>query len=221
MSTLPLQAWQELFPQEDLPYDVSLHYSGRFSDYNAHIRKSKGAIEFGLSKKWKGVNTQILIGLLQTLYLRLFKRQKQTLSIDLYTQFIKNLHLAIPKGEAPKDLESSFNRVNEKYFYNALEQPNLAWGFASARRLGFYDFHTDTITITSLLREKSLPLLDYVMYHEMLHKKFKFESKALRHSFHSRAFKDAEKSFENADALEEELETLGRKRRFLFGFSLD
>lgn len=216
MSNLPLEAWQELYPQKEFPYDVSLYYSAKFRDYNAIIRKQKMNIEFGLSRSWEGVSDPIIIGLLQTLYARLLREKKKTMQMELYHDFIKNLHLAIPKIASPPELEESFLRVSERYLNHTLEMPTLRWGPPSKSRLGLYDFHTDTITLTSLLKGKPTRLLDYVMYHEMLHKKLKFSSHTTRSTFHSKAFREAEHQFENWQECEQELKSIGRKRHFLF-----
>ena len=62
-------------------------------------------------------------------------------------------------------------------------------------------------------------LIDYVMYHEVLHKKLKFERKVagLRTRHHTREFKLLEKRFQNAEELERRLSSLvqhSRRKRF-------
>ena len=57
------------------------------------------------------------------------------------------------------------------------------------------------------------------MYHEMLHKKFKFESKNGRSLHHSPRVQKMEAKFENSDLVEKEVSKLARKHRFgFFGF---
>ncbi len=127
--------------------------------------------------------------------------------MDLYNTFIKKLASVTPKTNVDPYLLDSFNRVNEKYFNGFIEMPNLVWGSASTTKLGSYDFKTDTITISSILKNKD-ELIDYVMYHEMLHKKHKFKSNQGRHLFHSTKFKHDEKQFENAQQIEKQLKKL-------------
>ena len=87
------------------------------------------------------------------------------------------------------DLNSVVNRVNEKYFYGMILVPNLKWGNKSLSQLGTYDYGTDTITVSRILEKESI-LLDYVMYHEILHKKIKFKEKNGRSIHHSKEWPD-------------------------------
>jgi predicted metal-dependent hydrolase len=141
--------------------------------------------------------------------LKLFgnKDIKTTFNVDLYNEFLKGLHLSVPKDKNDPVLEESFNRVNEKYFNSLIDRPNLVWGGKTKRQLGCYDFHTDTIKISLMLAGEEL-LLDYVMYHELLHKKLKFKATARRNLFHSKAFRDAEKRFMGYEEAERRLKVL-------------
>ena len=115
---------------------------------------------------------------------------------------------------SPGCLEVSFNRVNETFFNGMLDIPNLQWGSGSTTKLGSYEYGSDTITISTIFTDTKRELLDYVMYHEMLHKKFKFESKNGRTLHHSPEFKRMEAKFPNRDLMESEISNLARKHRF-------
>ena len=173
MNDLLVKAYEGLYPEKELTYDISIVYSGRFSDYNAHVKLSRKRLEFKVSKRWQQVSDEIVIGLLQTLMNKIFKTKVKTINIELYDEFLKNIHLSVPKLRQDPILLESFNRVNEKYFLHSIEIPNLEWGNNSKTKLGSYDFHTDTISISTIFHGHD-ELLDYVMYHELLHKKLKF-----------------------------------------------
>ena len=49
------------------------------------------------------------------------------------------------------------------------------------------------------------------MYHELLHKKYKFENKKGKNYFHHSKFKKAEKEFENSEVIENKLKYIGRR----------
>ncbi len=185
-------------------YKFSLTYSGRFKDYGANVKYCMNKVDFSLSKKWKNVNKNIVIGLLHELFVKVFKAKNPStyFYIDLYNAFIRNAHIAAPKTKFEPLLEESFDRVNEKYFHNSIEKPNLIWGKNNRRKLGCYDFNTDTITISRIFKNKDFVFLDYVMYHEMLHKDIKFDSKKGKSRFHSKEFRRREKEFENAELIE-------------------
>ena len=231
MSSLIEEAFQELYPEKDLKYSVFLKYSRKFKPYNANVKRYGNNLIFNLSRDWKKISKEIQIGLVQELLIKILKESnasehrskrtrsqltKKTMNIELYNLFMKNVHLAVPKTKTDEILEESFNRVNETYFNGMLDKPNLQWGNDSTSKLGSYEYGSDAITISSIFKNANQQLLDYVMYHEMLHKKFKFESKNERTIHHSSEFKKMEAKFENKDLIEKEISKLARKHRFGF-----
>ena len=206
------ESFSKLYPNKELNYNIKLKYSRRFNDFNANVRMQYNDLEFNLSRKWKNIDDEIKIGLLQSLLNKIFKTKIKTSNIDLYNIFIKKLHLSIPKTKTDPILEDSFNRINEKYFYGIIEKPNLVWGVNSIRQLGVYNYQTDTITISSIFKQH-IELLDYIMYHEMLHKKHKFINKNNRNYHHTKEFKKKEKEFENAKDMEKLIRIITARKR--------
>lgn len=209
------RAFGELFPGKNLEYTCVVSYSGHFSGYNANVRLNRftKTITFNLSKQWRGVDEAIKLGLLQDMLLRILKKKGNTVSMDLYHNFIRSVHVAIPKTKSDPLLEESFNRVNALFFSGFVEKPNLVVGKDNIRTMGHYNYGTDTITISSVLLNH-VDLLDYVMYHEVLHKKDKFSSKNGRNLHHSHNFRMKEQSYPNSKELEEKLSRIVRKTRF-------
>jgi hypothetical protein len=213
-------AFKGLYPEKEFNYSASIKYSGRFKIYGANVKKIGNCLEFGLSRKWKIVGDDIKTGLIQSLLVKLFGKGASTNNIDLYNIFVKKLHIAVPKDNIDAELEKSFDRVNEKYFFGIIEKPNLRWGSDSLSKLGYYEYQTDTITISSIFRDSPVHLLEYVMYHEMLHKKHKFDVKNGRSYHHTSEFREDEKEFEDWESVEKDLKIFCRryKRRGMFGF---
>jgi len=211
------EAFKRIYPYQNLDYKISIKYSGRFKPYNANVQYNRIArhLKFNLSKLWRNTNKEILIGLIQSLLLKVLRdnKTKTTINIDLYNNFIKNLHLSIPKKQAEPLLLESFNRVNDEYFYSMVEQPNLLWGSKSITKLGSYEYQSDKITISSIFKNAPQHLLDYIMYHELLHKKHKFKTRGVRNYHHTSAFKNDEKGFKNALQIEKELQKFCKKAR--------
>ena len=224
MSSIIYRAYEELFghPPEEKGFLITIDYSGHFSDFNSNIRLRNKRIFIKLGKDWEKVDDEIQIGLVQHLLLKLLKKRgiipvvKKTNNMDLYSLFVKNLHIGIPKSNINPVLLESFNRVNEQYFLGLVECPNLIWGPLSTRTLGRYDFHTDTITMSRVF-ENCTPsekvFLDLVMYHEILHKKHKFRSSGSKNFYHTAKFKTAEKAFENSEELEKKMRFFLSKKR--------
>lgn len=211
---LILRSFNELFPKRKFPYkDCSIRYSGKFGSYNANVHYTLNTIQFNLSKDWKEVSDDIKVGLIQHLISKVFKTKKSTNNIDFYNNFIKHLDNTIKKTDIEPYLKESFERVNEKYFFGMIDMPNLRWGQSSKTKLGSYNFHTDTITISKIFQNSSITLLDYIMYHELLHKKLKYKTSKTRTYHHTKEFKKAEKAFENSKQIEKELEIFVNRSR--------
>ena len=214
------KAIDELKPRNAIALEHSIKYTNHFKPYNANVRLYRNMLTFSLSKHWRQVSEEIKIGLLQELLLKILKHKadfavRKTSNIDLYNIFIKNIHIAIPKTKSEPELAASFERVNDAFFYGQIEKPNLQWG-NSLRKLGTYEYATDTLTISSVFKDDVEELLDYIMYHELLHKKHKFDHTKKRHTHHSAAFKASEKEYPGHERLEKEIENMLGRKRFSF-----
>jgi len=209
------ESFIRLFPDKPFSYQTEIEYNRRLSDFNANIIKRKEIIHLHLNLQWKDIDDEIKIGLIQHLLLKVFKSKKRTTSnIELYNNFIKNIPLLTEKTKTHPVLEDSFKRVNEQFFQNELEPTNLTWGQDSFRKLASYNFHSDTITVSTIFKESRQEVRDYLMYHEMLHKHHKFRSKNGRSAFHTREFRKDEQSYPNYKLIEKEIEgIIGAKRK--------
>ena len=164
---------------------------------------------FHLSKKWKGISEEIVIGLLQHLLIRILNiKNQKTIHIDLYDTFIKSLQKTTVNPVADEELRLSFERVNEQFFSETLQLPHMKWGRRSTTRLATYNHHIDTITVSSVLQGYE-ELLDFVVYHELLHKKLQYHSSCKRVRHHTAQFRKLERQFPGAERLEKELQRLG------------
>lgn len=223
------EAFRLLYPDREFGYTARIKYTGHFNDYGANVRLRSNILEFRLSKRWRAVSKEIRIGLMQELMLKIFSKRKaerkgiNTMYIDLYNSFVKNLHIAIPKTDIEPLLAESFSRVNEKYFYGQVESPNLVWGEHSMTSLGSYNYKNDTIRISRVFEkfsEKDPELLDFVMYHEVLHKLHKFKNKGGKSRYHDGKFRMRERQFEDykeADARLKRALNKARIKRLFFG----
>jgi len=206
------QSYKELF-QKNCDYNCKLKYSSAFNGFNANIRLFGKDLTIKMSKKWETISYDIQIGLIQSLLLRMFNKKGSTHNIDFYNNFLKNVHIAIPKEEAPLELLASFERVNDRFFHGLIERPNLKFG-KGISRLGTYEYGTDTITISKNLFNQDLEILDYVMYHEILHKKYKFSTNNNRTYHHTKQFREKEAEYPNSKEIEVKLQKIVNKASF-------
>jgi len=175
------------------------------------VKYSREWMTFHLSKEWKDVDREIVIGLIQHLLLKVHKKKGTTTNIDLYYMFSKGLSKYSEASKTEPQLEDSFTRINEKFFSGEMDKPNLIWGDQSFRTLGKYEYNTNTITISRIFQESDSILLDYIMYHEMLHKKHQFKANNGRHLYHSSAFRADEAKFPNQEVIEKKLSMYASK----------
>lgn len=205
------EAFQRLFPERSFDFQAVLKYNKKLGDFNANIRLRENLLRVNLNHKWKEIEPEIKIGLIQTLLLKMLgkkygERQRgRTFNIELYNNFVKKIPSFTPKTKTEPSLEEAFQRVNQNYFSGRLEKPNLSWGAASFRKLACYNFHNDTVVVSSVFKEAREEVLDYLLYHELLHKKEKFDYKNNRNYFHTPKFKKAERLFFNKKQIEKQI----------------
>jgi predicted metal-dependent hydrolase len=196
----------------NLQAKISVKYSAKFKDFNANIAHNRLTQEFiiKLSHHWKDVDEQIVCGLFEVLIAKILKKKHTSENTKLYENFLKNLEKYAPIEQIDPKLLDSFSRMNTLYFNGLLDTPNLIWGQKNKRKMGHYDYIKDTIMISSTLSQHQ-DLIDYVMYHEMLHKKHKYyKTKTGRAMHHHTAFKDAESQYPNQKVLEQKLSRIAR-----------
>jgi hypothetical protein len=96
------------------------------------------------------------------------------------------------------DLSASFDRVNAGYFAGTMARPHLVWSRSvTGRKFGHYDPATDTVMISASLDASNVPayVIDFVVYHELLHKTHETRWQGDRASVHTPAFRHAERRF--------------------------
>lgn len=118
------------------------------------------------------------------------------------------------------DLERLFHRLNQQYFDGQLRRPALTWSQRRTRRtFGHYDAAHHTIVISRTLDDARVPqfVVEYVLYHEMLHIKHGVTHVNGRRCVHTPAFQEDERHFAGYDEASAWLcrlaETLSRTRR--------
>ncbi len=96
------------------------------------------------------------------------------------------------------DLQQVFARVNQLFFEGALPQPHLRWSRGITHRImGTYQTRTDTVMISQTLDDVRVPefVIDYVMYHELLHKQLGSRFQQGRRQVHFAEFRAADQRY--------------------------
>lgn len=114
------------------------------------------------------------------------------------------------------DLEECFRRVNDEYFAGRMVRPTLRWSRTpTLRTFGHYQFVRDLLTISASLDSPEVPefLVDFLMYHELLHKQHGLTRSGERRYAHTAAFRRDEKKFARYAQAKAALEKLARTMR--------
>ncbi len=110
------------------------------------------------------------------------------------------------------DLVQVFKKVNRDYFSEKMDQPRLVWSTRrAARRMGSYDPESDTVTINRRLDNLGIPpiAVEYIMFHELLHRKLGIRQSGSRRYAHTAAFKKAEAQFHGKEKADHIIRKLG------------
>lgn len=97
------------------------------------------------------------------------------------------------------DLATAFDRVNTRYFAGQMPRPRLTWSQAfTGRKFGHYDRLRDTVMVSSTLDQRAVPqfVVDFIVYHELLHKHLGWRIVDGRRYSHTSQFRDLERRFD-------------------------
>jgi hypothetical protein len=199
-------AFVRLYPQKEFAYETEIYYNRRLSEFNANIALHRKKIVLKMNLQWKNVDSEIKIGLIQSLLIKLFKvKRTTTTNLELYNSFVRNISKFSLVTKTDPVLEASFERVNDSLLFGCLEKPNFEWGRHSVRKLACYNFHSNTVSVSKVFENAPDHMLDLLMYHELLHKKLQFEHNGGRYSYHSPKFKRLENMYPQKKEVDKEI----------------
>lgn len=121
----------------------------------------------------------------------------------VYLSRAKNLSF-VPRGDV-RDLKSVFVYVNSFYFSGRLRDPDLAWVDESPLvRFGFYFEPLNLLAANKVLDSERIPryVLEFVMYHELLHHVDAGNGRMRRRVHHTKEFREQEKAFSHYEEAE-------------------
>lgn len=188
---------------------AGLNHTARFREQRLFIR---------VSDLFRDAPAEIVHALAMILLSKLYRKKVDGSHQWTYRTFILGADIQqraraarTERGRTPRRLNASgryrhldpcFERLNLKYFGGTLNKPRLSWSEKRSKRiLGRYDMTRDTIFISRLFDAPSVPsfMLDYVMFHEMLHVKHQSRVKDCRVQVHTPEFRLDERTFEQYD----------------------
>ena len=118
------------------------------------------------------------------------------------------------------DLQASFDRVNVEYFAGTMTCPRFTWSRQiTSCKFGHYDAPRDDLMVSATLDSAEVPafVVDFVVYHELLHKKHGIQWENGRRAVHTPAFREDERRFHKYAEADEWIGQLAKRYASLVG----
>ncbi len=184
-----------------------------FAGLRSTITLRNGAVKARVSDLLAEASPLVLEALAEILLARIFHRRPSREARECYLAYTfrpairhridaarreRGSKRLLPARGRHHDLEEIFHGLNHRFFHGQIPPSRLGWSPKDSRRiLGHYDSGHGTIIVSRKLDSPVVPhyLVEYVVYHEMLHIRFPVERRGHRRVVHSREFREAEKKF--------------------------
>ena len=184
-----------------------------FAGLRSTITVRNAAVKARISDVLMEASPLVLEALAEILLARIFRRRPSREARECYLAYTlrpairtridtarreRGSKRLLPARGRSHDLDAIFRELNGRYFDDQIPAARLGWSHNHSRRiLGHYDSGHGTIIISRELDSPAVPryLVEYVVYHEMLHIRYPVERRGQRRVIHSREFREAEKKF--------------------------
>jgi predicted metal-dependent hydrolase len=212
------ESYQELRPASSIP-ELKIEFFA-FANVNNTIRLRGGRLLVRLSDLLEGAPDAVLRAIAHILLAKMYRQPIDRGQAARYRKYVasheivgkthlvrqmrgrKRLHSA--RGHV-YDLDAIFEELNKRFFHGLMARPRMSWSQTKTRRiLGHYDPAHNAIIISRIFDHFAVPafVLEYVVYHEMLHLKHPVRLRGSRRCVHSAEFQAEEKLFPRAGEAE-------------------
>jgi predicted metal-dependent hydrolase len=201
----------ELRPGASLP-ELKIEFFA-FANVNNTIRLRNGRLLVRLSDLLEGAPEGVLRAIAHILLAKMYRRPIDRGHAARYRKYVgsheivRKAHLVrqmrgrkrlrSPRGHY-YDLDAIFEELNTRFFHGLMARPSMSWSQTKTRRiLGHYDPAHNAIIISRIFDHAAMPkfVLEYIVYHEMLHLKHPVKLRGSRRCVHSAEFQAEEKLF--------------------------
>ncbi|MFY9560178.1 MAG: M48 family peptidase [Terriglobales bacterium] len=215
------EACRQLRPRAPVPPMHLRFYS--FVSINNTIRLRKGELYIRVSDLLEGAPEPVLHAIAHILLAKLYRKPVDRAQSARYRRYVARHDIAakarlVRQMRGRKHIHSAsghhyhldeiFEDLNRRFFHGLMGRPQLTWSRDHARnRLGHYDPAHNAIVISRVFDHPRVPrfVVEYLLFHEMLHLKHPVKLRGSRRCVHSREFLAEEMIFPN----------LGPAQRFL------
>ena len=218
------ETFRELRPRTPLP-ELRIDFF-RFASVNNTIRLREGRLLVRISDLLEGAPEPVLRAIAHILLAKMYRKPIDREHATRYRRYVSTHHMS-EKAHLVRQmrgrkrittarghvyhLEEIFEDLNRTYFYGLMARPVMTWSTERARnRLGHYDPAHNAIVVSSVFDHPRVPryVVEYIVYHEMLHLKHPVKLRGSRRCVHSPEFQAEEKLFDKLDAARQFLKRL-------------
>ena len=205
------ETYRELRPAASIP-ELKIEFFA-FANVNNTIRLRNGRLLVRLSDLLEGAPEAVLRAIAHILLAKMYRRPIDRGYAARYRKYVAS-HDIVRKAHLLRqmrgrkrlrparghfyDLDAIFEELNTRFFHGLLGRPRMSWSQTKTRRiLGHYDPAHNAIIISRIFDHFAVPryVLEYIVYHEMLHLKHPVRLRGTRRCVHSAEFQAEEKLF--------------------------
>jgi predicted metal-dependent hydrolase len=209
------ETYQELRPGSSHP-ELKIEFFA-FANINNTIRLREGRLLVRLSDLLEGAPDAVLRAIAHILLAKMYRKPIDRGQAARYRKYVAS-HEIMRKAHLVRqmrgrkqlrsarghyyDLDATFEELNARFFHGLMARPRMSWSQTKTRRiLGHYDPAHNAIVISRIFDHLAMPLyvLEYIVYHEMLHLKHPVKLRGSRRCVHSAEFQAEEKLFPRID----------------------
>ena len=203
--------YQELRPGSSTP-DLKIEFFA-FANINNTIRLRNGKLLVRLSDLLEGAPDGVLRAIAHILLAKMYRQPIDRGQAARYRKYVAS-HDIVRKAHLVRqmrgrkllrparghfyDLDAIFEKLNLRFFHGLMARPRMSWSQSKTRRiLGHYDPAHNAIIISRIFDHFAMPpfVVEYIVYHEMLHLKHPVKLRGSRRCVHSAEFQAEEKLF--------------------------
>ena len=218
------ESYRDLRPRSRVPELKVEFYS--FANINNTIRLREGRLLVRVSDLLEGAPEYVLRAIAHILVAKMYRKPLDREHVIRYRRYVSAQHMSrkahlvrqirgrkqivSPRG-LTYDLEAIFEDLNFRFFHGLLARPQMSWSTERARnRLGHYDPAHNAIIVSRVFDDPRIPrfLVEYIVYHEMLHLKHPVKLRGSRRCVHPAEFQAEERLFPLLDEAKQFLELL-------------
>jgi len=208
------ETYHELRPGTSLP-ELKIEFFA-FANVNNTIRLRDGQLLVRLSDLLEGAPEAVLRAIAHILLAKMYRQAIDRGHAARYRKYVAS-HEIVRKAHLVRqmrgrkrlrsarghfyDLDAVFEELNTRFFHGLMARPRMSWSQTKTRRiLGHYDPAHNAIIISRIFDLNAVPkyVLEYIVYHEMLHLKHPVKLRGSRRCVHSAEFQAEEKLFPRA-----------------------